>query len=401
VEIDVRQYDGDRRPFLDSIATAFGEHLPDDDAPLWESVLEFDRAIAAQDGERIVGNAAALSLELTVPGGVLPAAGVTTVGVHPTHRRRGILRRMMRLQLDDVHRRGEPLAILWASEASIYQRFGYGLATLKASLKVERHRNAFRLPHGFSGQIRMVSESEAREAFPPVYDAIRPLRPGFFTHTPAFWNAEVFYFPERWRRGRGEPFHVLHDVGGTIDGYARYAIREGDENEVSVLDMQASTPAAKLDLWRFLADIDLMNRVESWNVPVDDPIMLAAAEPRKLDMTLGDALWLRIVDLPSALAGRRYRGDGRLVLEVADEFCPWNDGRWSLTVEAGVPLVEPATDSPDVTCDVTDLAAAYLGAFSFAQLADAARASEVSPGGLARADALFRTDRAPWCPRVF
>ena len=107
--------------------------------------------------------------------------------------------------------------------------------------------------------------------------------------------------------------------------------------------------------------------MEWWNIPVDDPILLAVAEPRKLEMTLGDALWLRIVDLPSALAGRRYRGDGRVVLEVEDEFCPWNDGRWSLTVEAGVPLVEPTTDSPDIACDVTDVAAAYLGAFSFAR----------------------------------
>ena len=401
MEIDVRPFDGDRRAYLDSIATAFAEHLTDEAAVLWESVLDFDRAIAAYDGDRIVGNAAALSFELTVPGGVLPAAGVTAVGVHPTHRRRGVLRQMMRQQLDDVHRRGEPLAILWASEASIYQRFGYGLATLKASLKVERHRNAFRLPHGFSGQIRMITEAEARDAFPSVYEAIRPTRPGFFTHTPEFWDAEVFYFPEKWRRGRGEPFHVVHDVGGTIDGYARYAVREGEASEVSVLDMQASTPAARLDLWRYLADIDLMTRVEWWNIPVDDPILLAVAEPRKLEMTLGDALWLRIVDLPSALAGRRYRGDGRLVLEVEDEFCPWNDGRWSLTVEAGVPLVERATESPDIACNVTDVAAAYLGAFSFAELADAARASEQAPGGISRADALFRTDRAPWCPRVF
>ena len=401
MDIDVRPFEGDRRAFLDSIATAFGEHLTDEAAPIWESVLEFDRAIAAYEGDRIVGNAAALSLELTVPGGVLPAAGVTTVGVQPTHRRRGVLRQMMRMQLEDVHRRGEPLAMLWASEASIYQRFGYGLATLKASLKVERHRNAFRLPHGFSGQIRMVTEAEARTAFPRVYETVRPTRAGFFTHTPEFWNAEVFYFPQQWRRGRGDPFHVVHDVGGTIDGYARYAIREGDTYEVSVLDLMATTPAARLDLWRFLADIDLMSRVESWNVAVDDPIMLAVAEPRKLEMTLGEALWLRIVDLPSALAGRRYRGDGRLVLEVQDEFCPWNDGRWSLVIEAGVPLVEPATGPADIACDVTDVAAAYLGAFSFAQLADAARVSELAPGGIARADALFRTDRAPWCPRVF
>lgn len=401
MEIDVRPFDGDRRAFLDSIATAFGEHLSDEAAPLYESVIEFERAIAVYDGDRIVGNAGALSLELTIPGGLLPAAGVTVVGVHPTHRRRGALRKMMRLQLDDVHRRGEPLAILWASEGSIYQRFGYGLATLKASLRVDRHRNAFRQPHAFRGEIRMVSEADARLAFPPVYDAVRPTRPGYFTHSPDFWNAEVFYFPEKWRRGRGEPFHILHEVDGEVDGYARYAIREGEQSEVSVLDLAATTPAARLDLWRFLADIDLMARVESWNVPVDDPILLAVAEPRKLEMTIGDALWLRIVDLSAALAGRRYRGEGRLVLEVTDEFCPWNEGRWTVIVQAGVPLVEPTTDAPDIACDTTDLAATYLGAFSFAQLADASRVSELSPGGLARADALFRTDRAPWCPRVF
>jgi len=401
VEIDVRPFEGDRRAFLNSIGIGFGDHLSDEAAPIWESVLEFDRAIAAYDGDRIVGNAAAISFDLTVPGGVLPVAGVTTVGVQPTHRRRGALRRMMRLQIDDVHRRGEPLAVLWASEGGIYQRFGYGLASLKASVKVDRHRNAFRRTHDFSGQIRMVSDDEARVAFPPILESVRATRPGFFSHSPEFWNAEVFYFPEKWRKGRGAPFNVLHDVSGTVDGYARYAIRGGDASEVSVLDLLAATPAAHLDLWRYLLDIDLMSRVESWNNAVDDPILLAAAEPRKLEMTLGDALWLRIVDLPPALAARRYRGDGRVVLEVADEFCPWNDGRWSLTVEAGIPYVEPTTDSADLACDVTDVAAAYLGGFSFAQLAAAGRTGELAPGGVERADALFRTDRAPWCPRPF
>ena len=401
VEIDVRPFDGDHRAYLDSIATGFSEHVTDEAAPLWDSVLEWDRAIAAYDGDRVVGNAAAFSFELTVPGAVLPAAGVTVVGVQPTHRRQGALRRMMRMQLDDVHRRGEPLAVLWASEASIYQRFGYGLASLRAGVRLDRHRNAFRQPHAFSGQIRMVTEDEARAVFPPVYDAVRPTRAGFFTHTPAFWNSEVFHFPPEWRRGRGVPFYVVHDVGGTIDGYARYAIREGDDSEVSVLDLMAANPAAHLDLWRYLADIDLMARVESWNVAVDDPILLAILEPRKLEMKLGDALWLRIVDVSSSLAARRYRSDGKVVLELADEFCPWNDGRWSLRVENGVPFVAPTTDAPDFACDITDLAAAYLGAFSFAQLAGAARVSEVAPGGVARADGLFRTDRAPWCPRVF
>ena len=401
MEIEVRPYEGDHRAYLDSIAVGFSEQMHDDAAPKLESVLEFDRAIAAYDGDRMVGNAAAISFELTVPGGVLPTAGVTTVGVHPTHRRRGALRQMMRFQLDDVHRRGEPLAALWASEGGIYQRFGYGLASLRAGIKMPRYRSAFRRPHAFSGRIVMVSEAEARSAFPTVYEAVRPLRPGFFTFSEAFWDAEVFYFPERWRRGRGEPFHVLHDVGGLVDGYVRYAIREGDESEVSVLDMLASTPAAHLDLWRYLADIDLMARVESWNIAVDDPLLLAVAEPRKLEMSVGDALWLRIVDVSPALAARRYRGDGQVVLEVADEFCPWNDGRWTLSVEDGVPFVRPATEAADLACDIADLAAAYLGGFSFAQLAAAGRVEERAPGGVARADALFRTDVAPWCLRVF
>jgi predicted acetyltransferase len=401
MDIDVRPFDGKPRAFVESASIGFSEHLTDEGASVWEKVFEADRAIGAYDGDNLVGQAGALSFDLTIPGGTLPTAGVTAVGVQPTHRRRGVLRRMMQLQLDDVHRRGEPLAALWASEGSIYQRFGYGMATLRASIKVERHRNAYRRAHAFSGRLRMIGEDEARRAFPPVYEAIQPTRPGFFNVTPAMWEAEVFYFPESWRRGRGAPFHVLHEVDGEVDGYARYAIREGDTNEVSVLDMMAATPAASLDLWRFLLDIDLMARLEWWNLAVDDPLLLAVAEPRKLEWTLGDALWLRIVDVAPALAARRYRSDGQLVIAISDELCPWNDGRWALRVEHGIPFTEPTDEAPDVTCEIADLAAAYLGGFSFAQLAAAGRATEKAPGGLARADALFRTDRAPWCPRVF
>ena len=401
MDIDVRPFDGKPRAFMESASIGFSEHLNDEAAKIWEAALDFDRAIAASDGDRIVGTAASYAFDLTVPGGMARTAGVTTVAVQPTHRRRGVLRRMMQLQLDDVHRRGEPLAALWASEGVIYQRFGYGPATLRAGVKIERHRNAFRRPHAFAGGLRMIGEDEARTAFPPVYEAIRQTRAGFFSLTPELWEAEVFYFPEKWRRGRSAPFHVVHEVDGEVDGYARYAIREGDTNEVSVLDMMAATPAASLDLWRFLLDIDLMARVEWWNLAVDDPLLLAVAEPRKLEWTVGDALWLRIVDVGAALAARRYRSDGRLVIGVSDELCDWNDGRWALRVEDGIPLVEPTDEAPDLSCEVADLAAAYLGGFSFAQLAAAARASEHAPGGIARADALFRTDRAPWCPRVF
>ncbi|MGH2416962.1 MAG: GNAT family N-acetyltransferase, partial [Candidatus Limnocylindria bacterium] len=399
MEIDVRPYDGGARPFFEAASTAFGERLRDEDLSVWEPTFEPDRAIAAYDGDRIVGTAAIFSFELTVPGGILPAAGVTAVGVQPTHRRRGILRQMMRQQLEAIHDRGEPLAILWASEGQIYQRFGYGLSTLATRIDVARDRSAFRRPHTPAGIIRFVEVDEAKRLLPPIYEAARPHRAGFFNRTPAFWDGDVFADLEHWRHGASAAWYVVHEVAGEPDGYARYRIRDkwddsGPNSTLVVTDLLALNPAARLDLWRFLLDVDLMARIEAWNVPPDDPLVLSVAEPRRLGIGVGDGMWLRVVDVPSALAGRRYGGDGSLVLEVADELCPWNDGRWSLRVEGGVPYIEPAIDAADITCDITDLAAAYLGGFSFASLADAARISELTPGAVARADALLRTDRA-------
>lgn len=406
MEIDVRTFDGDPRAFWAAGELAFGERPPDAEYERWAATFEADRAVAAFDGSRVVGTAGIFSFELTVPGGVLPAAGVTLVGVHPTHRRRGILRRMMRLQLDQVHERGEPLAILWASEGSIYQRFGYGLGSMHLAIDVERERSGFRLPHAPAGVIRFVEADEAARLFPPVYDAVRAERPGFFARSARYWESEFLPDPEHWRRGASAAFHVVHEVAGEVDGYARYRVRDdwelaGSKAKVVVVEAIGANPAAELDLWRYLLDIDLMARLDAWNLPLDHPLVLSVAEPRRLRATLGDALWLRIVDVAAALAGRRYASDGQLTIELADEFCSWNDGIWQLTVETGLPTVERGAGAADLACDVTDLGAIYLGAFGFRQLADAGRVRELQPGAIARADALFRTDRRPWCPKVF
>lgn len=406
MEVDVRPFDGEPRAFYEAGELAFGERVRDEDFARWTRLFEQDRAIAAIDGDRVVGTAGIFSFELTVPGGMLPAAGVTIVGVHPTHRRQGILRRMMRLQLDAIHDRGEPLAILWASEANIYQRFGYGLATLRAGINIDRGRSSFRLTHRPSGTIRFVEPDEGARLFASVYDAERAIRPGFFDRTPEYWTTEFFPDPEHWRRGASAAFHVVHETAGDADGYARYRIRDewdnaGSKSSLNVVELMASNPSARIDLWRFLFDVDLMARVETWNLPPDDPLLLLVSEPRRLRIDIGDALWLRVVDVAAALAGRRYRADGSIVFAVADAFCEWNDGTWSLRVEGGVPYVEAADGAADLEVDITDLGATYLGAFTFAELAQAARVREVVPGAIERADALFRTDRAPWCPRVF
>jgi predicted acetyltransferase len=406
MSIDVRWFDSEPRDYFDSGELAFGEHGRDDDFESWRTVFEPDRAIGAYDGARLVGNASSFGFQLTVPGGILPAGGVTYVGVQPTHRRQGILRRMMRLQLDGLHERGEPLAILWASEGSIYQRFGYGLATLAGRVAIERDRSAFRRPVETTGSVRFVDIDEAARLFPPVYESLRPSRPGFFDRSAAFWQHEILRDPEHWRRGASAAFHVVHETDGMADGYARYRIRDqwdegGPRSTVVVAEKMGATPAADLALWRFLLDIDLMSKLEWWPVSADDPILLSVLEPRRVGLSFGDGMWLRIVDVAPALAGRRYAADGRLVLELSDEFCRWNAGRWSISVADGVPIVERTTDAADIACDTTDLAAIYLGAFGFRRLADAARVRELQPGAIARADGLFRTERAPWCPKVF
>jgi predicted acetyltransferase len=404
--VDVRPFDTDPRAFFEAAELAFSEPPRDDDFAAWERLFEPDRAIAAYDGDRIVGTAGAFGYQLTVPGGVLPAAGVTIVGVQPTHRRRGILRRMMRLQLDGIRERGEPLAILWASEGSIYQRFGYGLATLAAKVKIERDRSGFRRPHAPSGSIRFVDVEEAARLFPPVFEAVRPDRPGCFARSETYWREAFLRDPEHWRQGTTAAFHVVHETEGAADGYARYRVRDrwddtGPQSSVVVVEKMATNPAADLDLWRFLLDIDLMKTLEWWNLALDDPILLSVLEPRRIGLALGDGIWLRIVDLAGALRGRGYAADGRLVIDLADDFCDWNAGRWSLRVDAGRAAVERTEEAPDLACDTADLAAAYLGAFGFRQLADAGRVRPLTADAIQRADALFRTERAPWCPKVF
>ncbi len=406
--IDIRPLpvDYDFRRYVEVIASGFHEDAPDPDVADWERLTERDRILAAWDGDAVVGGAAAVSFRLTVPGGEVGAAGVTAVSVLPTHRRRGILRDLMSQQLVDVRDRGEPVAILWASEGSIYQRFGYGLASLGASFEVERSRTAFRLPFEREGQVRLVTREDAARFFPPVYDRVRRERPGFFEMTDARWQIEVLADPERHRRGAGRKFYALYEAYGDVEGYAIYRPRQdwdqrGPRSVLEVRELIAATPRAARELWRFVFDIDLMHTVSASTQPPDHPLLLLLQEPRRLGLTLSDALWLRIVDLPAALTARSYRGDGAVVFEVRDQFCPWNAGCWRLEVRDGRGRVESVPGDPDLTLDAADLGAVYLGAFMFVDLAQAARTVEVSSGARERADRIFGTARAPWCPQVF
>jgi len=405
-EIEVRPFAGSLRDWLDAVSIPFGFRVTLEDLPLFESSMELDRALAAYAGDRIVGTANAFSFDLTIPGGTLPAAGVTMVGVHPTHRRRGILTRMMRAQLAEIRERGEPLAILWASEAPIYGRFGYGIATYRASFELPKARAAFRQSEAPRGTFRLVEPDEAEGIFPEIYRRSAPLRAGAFSRSPGFWRTEFFHDPERWRRGGGPAFFLLHETDGTADGYARYRLHadwdeRGPKAVIDISEALASTPAAERELWEYLFAVDLTETARAHNIPVDAPLRFWLTDPRALGLTVSDALWLRIVDLPAALAGRGYAAIDHLVLDVSDPFCDWNSGRWLLDAGADGARVTGSDLAPDLELKITELGSVYLGGTSFAELALAERIAERSSGAVERADALFRTSLAPWAPGMF
>ena len=398
------------RAFLAPPMAAFGEELSDVEFEEWKQNLETDRLIAAFDGEIPIGTAGAYSFQMTVPGGEVAAAGVTVVGVEPGHRRRGVLRSLMRHQIDDVHGRGEPVAVLWASETAIYQRFGYGLATQNGSFEIERGRTAWVRPWEPEGAMRLVDAPEALATFPPVYERMRVVTPGALSRSESWWRWGTLHDAEHMRRGAGPKFRYLYEVDGAAEGYAIYRPKSewddrGPKGQLLVVEAMALTPRAERAVWGFLFGIDLMRTTKAGRVAVPHPLQLALADPRALGFTVGDGIWVRLVDLPAALAARRYGATDALVLEVTDAFCPWNAGRWRLAT-SGDPGMADATlertgDPADLVVDTTDLAAAYLGAFRLSTLADAGRVEECTSGALGRADALFASARAPWCATAF
>ncbi|WP_051940580.1 GNAT family N-acetyltransferase [Phaeacidiphilus oryzae] len=392
---------------------------------LWHDLTEFDRSIAVYDGKptkQLVAASSAFSFRAVVPGGAeVPAAGITMVGVLGTHRRRGVLSAMMRRLLDDARERDEPLAVLTASEPAIYGRFGFGVASRKMRVSIPRHRvrivppsdpSGF-LPHGPVPRLRMVDAAEAAPACEELYRRVGPGRPGWLAR-PDGWERQAVLDPESYRGGGSPLMCVLAedpeaagDAGGGLRGYSRYSVKpgwewQGAKGTVNVRDVQAADPVAYAELWRYLLEIDLTDTVVCANLPVDDPLLELVTDARRCDAGVVDSLHARLVDLRAALSARRYTRPMDVVLEVADDFCPWNEGRWRLSADAeGRAVCERTADQPDLALTARELGAAYFGATSLAQQAGAGRIAELRPGALAEASGAFATDVAPWLPRGF
>jgi predicted acetyltransferase len=392
--------------WLRVLSAAFGSELRSEEPELFARILELDRTLAAFVDDDLVGTTAAFSFTLTVPGGYVPAAGVTMVTVLPSHRRRGLLTAMTNRQLADVRDRGEPLAVLWASEGNIYERFGYGMATMNAPIDIERDRAHFRANLTPAGTVRIIDKDDALKVLPDIYERVCTQTPGMYARSDDWWEIHRLYDPEHDREGGGPLNCAVLDLDGRAEAYALYRLHNewrdtSPTGFLNVIEALGATPTATTEIWRFLFGIDLMTRVKAYQQPVPHPLHFALTEPRRLRSQISDGLWVRIVDVKDALESRSYGTDGSVVFEVEDPLFASNHGRFRLTVESGVVAVERTDIDADLRVPIAQLGSVYLGGFTFSHWVDARQVVELSEGAAVNADLMFHSPTTPWCPEIF
>jgi predicted acetyltransferase len=400
--------DDEFRDFLGVQRTAMLYPLPTDrDLDLRHGLIDTARCLVAVDDGAVVGSTRCFATRLTVPGGALPAAAVSSVGVLPTHRRRGHLSRLMHRQLRDTAERGEVVAMLVSAEWPIYGRYGYGVATEAGLTRLDTGAARFLEPA--TGAAELVDAKAYREAIAAVYPVVAAATPGHMTWSDPFyevWAGERELWDGQADEQRKAVRVVWRDDAGAVQGAATYTVKEDwadnrPRGTVAVHQMAAATDEAERELYRYFAGVDWTATTEAHLRPVDDPLPFRLVDGRAAVLTHRfDHVWLRVLDVPAALSTRTYAADGSLVLEVVDPL-GFAGGRFALdaSTEGGTCL--PTDIAPDVTVPAGAVGATLLGGQSWARLAAAGLVDEHTPGAVARASALFTTPRAPYCSTPF
>jgi predicted acetyltransferase len=364
-------------------------------------LLEAGRTIGAFVAGQLVGTADAVSSGLTLPGGaVVGHAAVTHIGVLPPFTRKGIATELVRHQLHDIAARGEVVATLRASEATIYERYGYGVASSTQSVEVATARAALRPDVATGGPVRLIDAAQAWDVLPRIYTQNRPCRPGTIDRPEVWWESLRL----RTESAPGARYVAVHGDSGSESGFARYRPIDtetwfvSDHRTIVVEDFFAPTMAAYLGLLRFLLGLDLVDRVVFWMLPVDDPLPWLLVDRRAARVTaIHDETWLRIIDAQKALSARSYAGDDAIRIAVNDPLLPNNSAIFTIIGEGA----EPTDHRPDLRVGIEGLGAVLLGGVSWHALAAGGLAQADDPAALTVADRLFAVHQAPYAGFYF
>jgi predicted acetyltransferase len=375
----------------------------DENVDSWDDCASF----SAWDGPRCVGHAGAYAFEVTVPGGArLPMAGITRVGVVPTHTRRGLLRRMMEPLLHEARDGGQVLSALHASETAIYRRFGFGLGIEAAVVEIDpRAARPRRVSRG-RGALTVLEPDEVADTVPCVYDHAARHRPGTIGRDEWMWHRILEDYTRPSDRGFGAPAKVVavHSTDGRHDGYVRYTVQWDEDfgaNPTGVGDLHelwGATPEVEGTLWDYLLEVDLITRWRVEGRPLNDPIVRTLHDARAYrTVAVHDDQWVRLLDVDAALRARTYGpADARVVIEVVDPMFADNCGRWSISPDGA----ERTDDRADVSVAIDGLSALFHGGQSWRDLASVGDVRIVGSRPermLARADAAFSVRPLPFC----
>ncbi|MCI3241434.1 GNAT family N-acetyltransferase [Streptomyces spinosisporus] len=412
-DIDIRPITQAEHPeWLRAVKTGFLQNpvISEEELAARSERFEVCRYLGAFDGDRCVATFRSFDQEVTaVGGGLISADAISSVTVTATHRRRGLLTRMMNQDLAAAKERGDTVATLIAAEYPIYGRYGFGPATQSVEWTVDIPRAGLD-PRwsgpGDGGRIDIVDAEDVRKFGPELHERVRRLIPGVIDRDDWWWrlNTGAVRVEPKWK----EPFYALYrGADGEVEGLVVYEVDDkwGDakqpQDTATVRDLIAATPAAERALWSFLCSIDWVTGIKSGSRAPDDLLPLLLPDARAARVTSAvDWLWVRILDVVRALESRTYEGTGSLVLEVADR-AGLTGGRFRLETSAQGASCTPTTESAELTLDVADLARLWLGDESVVRLAALGRVQEERAGAALSADALLRTSRRPWCPDMF
>lgn len=401
--IEIGRFEGDWDELVELVDLAFAAPWSEEQLEAERRVWEPERSTAATDDKQLVGHTGAFSLRMTVPGAQIPVAGVTLVAVRPTHRRRGILRDLMRAQLTEIHEAGtEPIAALTASEPIIYGRFGYGLASDHQEIVIRKASRALRPVAGVDDvRIRTVPVREALATCAALRNKLAADRPGMFQHDER-WQEYVVGDNVTSNPANGSPRRcVVAERDGEVTGFAYYRSKRADKGFIQVGRVHAIDLASHVALWRFLLEPDLLSETHCGNLPSDDPLLELLLDAREASPITRDGLWVRPVDVGRALAARTYAREIDVVLAVTDDFLPWNVGSWNLAGGPAGATCEATSRPADLTIDVRDLGAVYLGRPSLSRLGAAGLVQEHTSGALVAASEAFSVSRLPWLDTGF